>query len=401
MNDPFDVIVVGAGPAGSVAAWHASLGGAKVLLLEKDRDIGLPVRCAEGVGAAGLQTVIEPEPKWIASEITALNLISPHKKTVTLKNVGLGYVLYRKIFDNFLAEKAAHAGTEVLTKAYADGLLFDAEGAVNGVSFTHLGKRFSLRAKVVIGADGVESRVGRWAGIHTQLKLRDIETCVQYTMANVDVNPGVCDFYFSHEIAPGGYVWVFPKGPGVANVGLGISGEYAEHKSPLRYLNAFVQEHFPKGSILTTTVGGVPVAPTNKVIVKDGFMLVGDAAHQANPISGGGIVPAMVAGKIAGQVAAEAVGTGCTSAKFLKTYEKEWYKAQGNTHKMTYRLKEAVYRLTDEDLNRTADSILALPEEKRTIVNVFKKALYNKPTLILDALRVFKDRIGDIFEPLS
>jgi len=401
LNDQFDVIIVGAGPAGSVAAWHASLGGAKVLLLEKDRDIGSPVRCAEGVGAAGLQTIVEPDKKWIASEIKALNLISPHGKTVTLDNVGLGFVLYRKIFDNALAEKAASAGAEVLTKAYAEGLLFDEKGMVNGVSFTHLGRRLSLRAKIVMGADGVESRVGRWAGIRGQLKMRDIETCVQYTMANVDVNPGVCDFYFSHQIAPGGYIWVFPKGPGVANVGIGISGEYAQFKSPLRYLNEFVQNRFPKGSILTTTVGGVPVAPTNKVIVKDGFMLIGDAAHQANPISGGGIVPAMIAGKIAGQVAAQAVQSGDWSVKFLKSYEKEWYKSQGNTHKMTYRLKEAVYKLTDEDLNRTADSILALPEEKRTIVNVFKKALYNKPTLILDALRVFKDRIGDIFEPLS
>ena len=401
MNDQFDVIIVGAGPAGSVAAWHASMGGAKVLLLEKDRDIGSPVRCAEGVGAAGLRTILEPDQKWIASEITALNLVSPQGKTVTLNNVGLGYVLYRKIFDNVLAEKAADAGAEVLTKAYAESLLFDEAGAVNGVTFTHMGKRLSLRAKIVIGADGVESRVGRWAGIRTQLKMRDIETCVQYTMANVDVNPGICDFYFSHEMAPGGYIWVFPKGPGVANVGIGISGEYAEHKSPLRYLNEFVQERFPKGSILTTTVGGVPVAPTNKVIVKDGFMLAGDAAHQANPISGGGIVPAMVAGKIAGRVAAEAIQKGDVSAKFLKAYEKEWYKSQGTTHKMTYRLKEAVYKLTDEDLNRTADSILALPEEKRTIVNVFKKALYNKPTLILDALRVFKDRLTDVFEPLS
>ncbi|NOY76767.1 MAG: NAD(P)/FAD-dependent oxidoreductase [Calditrichaeota bacterium] len=401
MSDHYDVIVIGAGPAGSMAAWHASLGGAKVLVLEKDRDIGLPVRCAEGVGAAGLQSLIEADPRWIANKIEGINLISPHGKRVHLANEDFGYVLNRKLFDNFLAEKASKAGAEILTKAYAEELLFDEKGDVNGVVFSRFGKRLSLRAKIVMGADGVESRVGRWAGIRTQLKLRDIETCVQFTMANVDVTPSDCDFYFSHERAPGGYIWVFPKGDGIANVGLGISGEYAQYQSPLRYLEDFVQEHFPKASVLTTTVGGVPVAPTNKQIVKNGFMLIGDAAHQANPISGGGIVPAMVAGKLAGQVAAEAVQTGDVSAAFLKKYERQWYKSEGNTHKITYRLKEAVYKLTDDDLNKTADSILSLPEGKRTIVAVFKKALYNKPSLILDALKVFKMSISEVFDPLS
>lgn len=401
MSDRYDVIIVGAGPAGSLAAWHASLGGAKVLMLEKDRNIGLPVRCAEGVGAAGLQELVEPDSRWIVNKIEGVNLISPHRKKVHLANGDFGYILDRRVFDYSLAEKASKAGAEVLTKAYAEGLLFNENGDPNGVVFSHLGKRQSLRAKIVIGADGVESRVGRWAGIRTQLKLKDIETCVQYTLANVDVTPGDCDFYFSHEIAPGGYIWVFPKGEGIANVGIGISGEYAQYKSPLRYLEEFIQEHFPKSSVLTTTVGGVPVAPTNKQIVKNGFMLIGDAAHQANPISGGGIVPAMVAGKLAGQVAAEAIQIGDVSESFLKKYEREWYKSEGNTHKMTYRLKEAVYKLTDDDLNRTADSILALPEEKRTIVNVFKRALYNRPTLILDALKVFKMRVSEVFAPLS
>ncbi|GBE26413.1 2-octaprenyl-3-methyl-6-methoxy-1,4-benzoquinol hydroxylase [bacterium BMS3Bbin03] len=401
MDDQYDVIIIGAGPAGSVTAWHASLGGAKVLLLEKDRDIGYPVRCAEGVGAAGLQSIVDPDSRWIANKIKGVDLISPHLKTIHILNEDFGFVLNRKIFDNFLAEKAAKAGAEVLTKAYAESLCFGENGRVNGVVFSHFGRRLSLRAKIVVGADGVESRVGRWAGIRTQLKMKDIETCVQYTMSNIDVKPDVCEFHFSRERSPGGYIWIFPKGDGIANVGIGISGEYARYKSPLRYLEKFVQEHFPKGSVLTTAVGGVPVSVTNRQIVKDGFMLVGDAAHQANPISGGGIVPAMVAGKLAGKVAAEAVQAGDVSQSFLEKYEKQWYRAEGRTQKIMYRLKEAVYKLTDDDLNKTADAVLSLPEEKRTMVSVFKKALFNRPTLILEALKVFKTSITEVFDPLS
>ncbi|HDK36580.1 MAG TPA: FAD-dependent oxidoreductase, partial [Bacteroidetes bacterium] len=117
MDDQYDVIIIGAGPAGSVTAWHASLGGAKVLLLEKDRDIGYPVRCAEGVGAAGLQSIVDPDSRWIANKIKGVDLISPHLKTIHILNEDFGFVLNRKIFDNFLAGKAAKAGAEVLTKA--------------------------------------------------------------------------------------------------------------------------------------------------------------------------------------------------------------------------------------------------------------------------------------------
>jgi len=234
MKDCYDVIVVGGGPAGAIAAWHAALGGASVLLLEKDRDIGVPVRCAEGVGDSGLRMIVEPQPQFIQNRIDGVNLIAPDRQVVHLESAEFGYILNRKVFDFYLAELAAKAGAEIMTKACADNLLFD-QDRVAGVHFQSYGKGFSLRSDIVIGADGVESRVGRWAGIRTQLKLKDIETCVQYTLANIDINPHDCDFYFSRSIAPGGYLWIFPKGEGIANVGLGISGEFAKTGSPQNY----------------------------------------------------------------------------------------------------------------------------------------------------------------------
>ena len=400
MRDAYDVVVVGAGPAGSVAAWHAAQHGAKVLLLEKDRDIGIPVRCAEGVGDAGLRLVVEPQPQWIQNKIEGVNLIAPNGMKVHLRNQEFGYVLNRKLFDSYLAEMAARAGAEIRTKAYVDGLLFQ-DDSVAGVTVQNLGKRYEIRAKIVIGADGVESRVGRWAGINTQLKLVDVETCVQVTMANIEIDSRYCDFYFSRQVAPGGYAWVFPKGEGIANVGIGISGEYARQHSALYYLNRFVEKYFPGGAILTTVAGGVPVTTTLKQLLTNGLMLVGDAAHQANPISGGGIVSGMIAGGIAGRVAADAVHQGDYSKPYLSRYEKEWYKEEGNNHRIFHRLKQAVYKLTDDDLNRTAQAILKLPPEKRTIVSVFKAALFNKPKLIIDAMKVFKDQVTAVFEPLT
>ena len=119
------------------------------------------------------------------------------------------------------------------------------------------------------------------------------------------------------------------------------------------------------------------------------MMLVGDAAHQSNPISGGGIIQAIIAGQIAGDVAAKAIKENNVSLKRLKEYTDRWYEINGQTHVRSYRLKEVAYKLTDKDLNRTAAKINKLSPNKRTIISIFKIALFNYPKLIPDILKVF------------
>jgi len=388
MKDKYDIIVVGAGPSGSTTARFAAQSGASVLILEKDREVGLPVRCAEGVGENGLKSVVDINPKWISQKIIGISLYSPAGREVSLANKEIGYVLNRKLFDAGLAEIAAKEGAEIKTKAYVYDLLHE-NGKVAGVKMKHLGKDYHIKADIVIGADGVESRVGRWAGINTRTPMRDMETCAQVTAQNINLREDYIHLYFSKKIAPKGYLWVFPKGNGLANVGLGISGETSRYKSPMDYLMEFLGEHFPKAAILTTVVGGVPCAMELDKIVVDGLMLVGDAAHQANPVSGGGIINGMVAGRIAGQVAGKAIKEGNTTEKRLKEYVTLWPKAGGKKNKIFYKLKEFVYNMSDDDLEETARMILEVPKEKRTILQLFKTALIKKPSLIIDAIKVF------------
>jgi digeranylgeranylglycerophospholipid reductase len=388
MRNGYDVVVVGAGPAGSMAGLHAAKGGASVAIFEKDRDVGIPVRCAEGAGEAGLASVIDIQPKWIANKITGAMLYSPSGTAIKLANNDIGYVLDRKIFDSDLSQMAVRAGAHLLTKAYVHDLLHD-NGRVSGVKVRRLGKDFTVKARIVIGADGVESRVGRWAGLSTRTAMKDMETCAQVTAANINVEPTMCHFFFSSHIAPGGYLWVFPKGNGLANVGLGISGEHSGKKAVIDYLHDFLDSRFPDASVLTTVVGGVPCAPPMKKIVTDGLMLVGDAAHQAVALSGGGIVNGMIAGKLAGQVAGAAIREGNVSEKRLNEYVRQWNKLEGKKLKLFYKLKEYVYHLTDDDLEKIADMLKDMPPENITILNIFKKALFHNPALIIDAVKVF------------
>ena len=386
MKDRYDVVVVGAGPAGTTAARYVAMKGYSVLVLEKDRDVGMPVRCGEAVSDRSIEEFFELDPKWIASTIRRFKLIAPNGRCVEPDIGGFGYVLERRIFDYDLARLAVERGAELATKAYVDALTFDA-GACTGVSMKLNGERRNVQAKIIIGADGVESRVGKWAGIDTTTHFRDMECCAQMTLANIDYEDEACEFYFGKLIAPQGYLWIFPKGKRLANVGIGISGEAAKKRSPLSYLKEFVEKKFPDAGILTTVAGGVPCAPTLERIVKENIVLVGDAAHQVNPMSGGGITSGMIAGKIAGETIARALKKNDLS--ILQDYEKEWEKRVGAKHRTYYKMKNAVYKFSDEAFNDIAEHVLRLPSEKRTIWGVFKTALIRQPSIIWEMIKVF------------
>jgi digeranylgeranylglycerophospholipid reductase len=297
-----------------------------------------------------------------------------------------GYVLHRKLFDFDLAAMAAEAGAQVVTGTAVSGLLKN-NGRTSGVICRRADELREIRAPVVIGADGVESRIGRWAGIDTTVALRDMETCSQVTLSDVNIETDTCVFYFSQQKFPGGYAWVFPKGDGQANVGLGIAGDRTRRGSANARLNAFVEDNFPGASILSRTVGGVPCANRLPAITAPGLLLAGDAALQANPVSGGGIATGMTAGKLAGRIAALAVKQGDLSVHFLQTYEKEWDHACGQAQKRYYRLKKGISRLSDEQLNNTAHALQKVPTEKQTLVKIFQVALAKQPSLLIDILK--------------
>jgi len=386
MKESYDVVVVGAGPAGSTAARFAAAGGASVLLLEKDRDVGYPVRCGEAVSHEGVIQFIEPDPRWIAATVSKFRIIVPNGNSIVPRLDGIAYVLERRIFDYELAKLAVREGAEVVTKAYVYDLIKQ-DGVVEGVRALVKDEKIEIRAKVVIGADGVESRVGKWAGIDTTTHIHDMESCAQVTLSGVEVEEGVLEFYFGEQVAPGGYLWVFPKGKDSANVGLGVSVEKAKKKSAVQFLEEFIEKRFPDAAILTRIAGGVPCAKTCDEIVKNNVMLVGDAAHQVNPLSGGGIISGMIGGMIAGQVAAEAIRK--NDLRHLVEYEKRWHKRLGWRHEVFYNIKEAIYRFSDETLNKLCESSLKLPDEKRTVGGIFRTALWNQPSLLLDVARVF------------
>jgi len=389
MKNNYDVIVVGGGPSGSMSAMEIAKAGYSVCILEKDRDIGMPVRCGEAIGYTGLTQFFSPKPEWIASEIKGAKLIAPKniELNIPFRNE-TGFILNRRIFDYDLSRIAVGYGAEVYTKSYVKKLIIEND-FVKGVVLNHLDKEIKINAKIVIGADGIESRVGRWGNIKTSVKMKDMESCVQYSVANIHVKGDQMIMYVGQEYAPGGYLWIFPKGDGFANIGIGISGKYSKNKSAKRYIDDFIQNNYPDVSILTSVCGGVPCSKPNKSPINNGLMLVGDAAHQINPMTGGGIASGMRGGQIAGEIAVKGLEKDDYSKDMLKLYPEKIFKTFGKTHERFYRIKETINQLTDDDLTYIAKQVSKIPSDKVGLSDVFKSAVYKKPSLIIDVLKVF------------
>jgi digeranylgeranylglycerophospholipid reductase len=225
------------------------------------------------------------------------------------------------------------------------------ERRVCGVSIQHddssAGGEMEVEARVVVAADGVEAQLGRWAGLDVQLPLRDTMVCAQYLLAGIEIDPECTCYVIGYGIAPGGYAWIFPKGQGKANVGLGVQADLWETQvsngeTVLGHLNRFIEARpaLAQGCPVTLVTGNVPSALPPARLVTDGLMLVGDAARQVDPLTGGGITSAMVAGKLAAQVVIRAIAAGDTSGYSLSRYEKAWQREIGRKMARNYRLRE-------------------------------------------------------------
>jgi len=313
MAEVYDIVIVGAGPAGSRAAQAAAQKGARVLLIDRRLRIGVPVQCAEFV------------PRWIfryahfsskcilqATEMMVTHL--PDRTSYEMR--GPGYVLDRSLFDKEMATSAVLSGAEISTETKAIGL------SSEGLAVERGRKQEIIKSKVIIGADGVHSSVARWVG------LPPVKTIVALQYEIVNLRPQNHVDIFFHIDYESGYAWFFPKGR-TANVGLGIVPQKASLLSNL--MNSFLDRLIDYRKLLGINIvgktgGSIPCEKPRQTVFGN-TLLVGDAAGHAHPITGAGILNAVIGGEIAGRVAAEAVIRG--DLRYLENYEIEWRETFG------------------------------------------------------------------------
>lgn len=383
----FDVVVVGAGPAGSVAAYEIAVAGFSVLLVEKHPIIGLPVCCAEGVSHEGLTNVVPLKRSWVAAEITGVTLSSPGGITVRLAHPDAGYVLNREIFDRDLAARATEAGAEVWVNAEAVGLQTSTGRLFDRVLISRDGQQAAIGCRLIIGCDGIESLVGRWAGLDTTITPATMDSAAQYLLGGLsNIEEGITEFYFSQQLTPGGYAWVFPKSATTANVGLGLVPAQADGQSAAVRLEKFVAQRFGTAQIIKKTAGGVPAYRGRGLMLAKNVLLAGDAARLLDSLSGAGIANALLSGMYAGQTAAEYLQSRKPDLAVLKRYPSRLMKKKGRELRFNLLAHRIFGRMTDRDVDEVIDFLRPIYDGKVVdginSVELLKSILRHRPRLL-------------------
>jgi len=305
-----DILVVGAGPAGSSAALAAARKGMQVLMVERKAKAGVPVRCAEYMPAP-LLGKISSERNFVVQRIRGMRTFLPDGEMKEM--VAPGFTIQRDLFDQALAREAEDAGVKVLfsTRMLADNPNQPALKLPDG-SLAH------VEAKTIIGADGPHSTVAGWMDSVN----RSLIPAVQVRVPLVN-SLDFTEVYLKKDLY-GGYGWLFPK-KDEANVGIGVIKTPKSSHSLKELLEQFLFELANAGKIIAQPVkyfaGWIPAGPVKSTVIGN-KMLVGDAAGQTHPITGAGLPQAVICGRMAGKWAARAVME--KDLDLLKGYEGEW-----------------------------------------------------------------------------
>jgi digeranylgeranylglycerophospholipid reductase len=241
-----------------------------------------------------------------------------------------------------------------------------------------------------VAADGTESQTARWAGLKTSPPLADYYIGIEYLLGGLGgrIDPQGCEYHLDMKMAPGGYLWVFPKGVDRANVGLVISADHARRVRAVDCLEQFVKKRYPGASVLSVIAGGIPVTGALKQMAMDGLIVVGDAAHQADPLTAGGICLGMIGADMAMQVGVPAVKAGDVSLKLLNEYNRLWQKRFGKMHATLYKVRKMIGSWEQEKMDGMVKTAASLPVESMSLGRIMLAILKSHPLLLLEARKL-------------
>lgn len=339
----YDVVVVGAGPSGSIAARYAAKNGARTLLIEEHASIGSPVECTGLISTAALRESEAGEGNFLLSRLKGAFVYSPRGEELQVRGKDVkAYVIDRKMFDRVLMGKAIDEGVDVRLKTRFTGIINRNGGGVK-ISAVSSGENIEIKAGIVIAADGIQGSVGRAAGFGRCDKFL---SGIQFEAPYSAKDPEYVEIFTGNDLAPGFFGWAVPF-DGMARIGLAknMTGHPARYHLEKLLRHPVVASRY-KDSRIEHVVGGIPLGPPPKT-AKDGVILVGDAAGQVKPTSGGGIYMGAVCAKIAGEVAAKT----SRNETVVEEYEKRWRNAVGRELAMGMRIHKSLGKMNDEDLN--------------------------------------------------
>ena len=354
MEKKCSIIVVGGGPCGSFSAFWAAKAG-EVVVCEEHDTIGVPSHCAGHLSLSGLKRLgLLPLPKKVVeNEFRSAVFYSPCGKEFSVRfSSPVTCAVDRELFDKYVAELATKAGVKYLLGMRAESLVLT-NGFVKGVVVSRKGESETLTSDIVIDAEGVSSSLLKKTGLPT-LNRSTVVNAVHAEVDNMDdVESNGVEVYLGRQYAPGFYAWIIPRRDGSAKIGLAT-----KIGNPKEYLQRFMRNHpiaskkLKRSRIVKWSFHPMTLEGAICRTYHNGLLIVGDAASQVKPTTGGGIVFGLLCSKIAGEVAAKAVMSNDYSAEFLSQYQSRWKKAIGFELAVMRYLRLMFNRLSDNEVDK-------------------------------------------------
>lgn len=345
----YDIAVIGAGPAGSMAAKYAAKAGSKVILLEEHSCAGWPVECAGLLGGKAMEESELCRGTAALLGMRGATVYSPSGFHLQFKAADCkAWVVDRRLFDRSMVLDALQSGAELRLRSSVRKIVWNGDHRILTLAGGEM-----IQARIVISAEGVRGRLARSAGISPP---RKILSGAQVEVPFAVDDPELVEVHLGDS--PGLFAWVIPTGEDEARIGLCARDRGCDR------LRAFLKKDVIKGRLrgspVAMNVGGLPLGPPDTTVA-DGFLAVGDAAGQVKPTSGGGIYPGLVAAKIAGRVASAAAEEGDYSAGRLAEYDRLWRAALGRELWIGMKANRMLGKMTAVELDGLVNYLAGKP----------------------------------------
>ncbi|HUX48470.1 MAG TPA: NAD(P)/FAD-dependent oxidoreductase [Dehalococcoidia bacterium] len=336
----YDVIVVGAGPVGSYIAHELSSSGYDVAVFEEKSAPGLDVCCTGIISTECFQS-LGPGTDVILTEVNSARFFSPSGRCLRLQTENVqAYVVNRLLLDEALASKAQSRGARYFFSSPVIDII-PGQDSIQAETLRS-GARETFSARAVVLANGFKPKLPR------KLGLGKIKSFLVGAQAEIEAkNVDELEVYFGQEIAPGSFAWLVPTSTNKAYIGLLAKSQAKLH------LQKFLNNIFDQGRITSREVEirqkAVPVGTLARSY-GDRVLVIGDAAGQVKPTTGGGIYFGHLGAKIAAEVLDEALSSDNLSATQLSRYQKQWKAKMGKELSLGYRARQAYIKLSDRQI---------------------------------------------------
>jgi len=360
----YDIVVVGGGPAGSSAAFAAAKNGAKVALLEKEERISQSVRTS---GVTWIKDVKKfGIPPDCYNEIKNYSFCSPNNQISVRDSKPRAVVLDVRKTYQWLAEQAAKEGADIFLKTNVTDVITNNQGKISGVK-TSSQENCIFNSKIVIDASGFQSVVAKSLGVVTQWER--FGAGAEYEAYAEHVDSDTWWLMVGQQYSPAGYAWIFPVSKNIIRIGVGV-GKPESSVDPTERLKELLEKKpgpikdLGKITPIEFHYGLIPNDGLSRKTVYDNLILVGDSAGQANPLVLEGIRYAIMFGRVAGEVSANAIKSGDTTEKSLKKYEENWKKEIKAKINSASKIQDRWIGLSDEEWDKEIEIIGELtPDE--------------------------------------